>query len=274
MRIGVGMGPARRSCQTAPSVPRAPAPPRVVPRTPRSSQSGEEAEEKTARRGARAISPIAGERSGLRAARRSATLGAMELATDRARLIELLAARSFRYQPAAPFRLASGRTSPYYFNCKTTLYHPEGLVVVGRCLFAVVAPLGVAAIGGLTLGADPLAFACAYCSEVQGNPIEPFVVRKQAKDHGTCLPIEGNVVAGDRVVVVDDVITTGGSALKAIAACRAARLEVVHCCVVVDRQEGGREAIEAAGVAVTALATRTEVMAVRTATPPPPRHDR
>jgi len=185
----------------------------------------------------------------------------MDLVTNRARLIKLLAEHSFRHQPEAPFRLASGRTSPYYFNCKTTLYHPEGLVAVGRCLFEVVAPLGAAAIGGLTLGADPLAFACAYCSEIHGRPIEAFVVRKEPKDHGTRLPIEGNVTAGDRVVVVDDVITTGGSALKAIAACRDAGLEVIHCCVVVDRQEGGREAIEADGVAVTALATRDEVMA-------------
>lgn len=189
----------------------------------------------------------------------------MDLAANRARLIELLAERSFRYRPEAPFCLASGRTSPYYFNCKTTLYHPEGLVLVGRCLFEVVAPMRVAAIGGLTLGADPLAFACAYCSEIHGNSIEAFVVRKQPKDHGTRLPIEGNVAKGDRVVVVDDVITTGGSAIRAIEACGDAGLEVVHCCVVVDRQEGGREAIEAAGIPVTALATRDEVMAARPA---------
>ncbi len=185
----------------------------------------------------------------------------MDLATNRARLVELLAERSFQYRPEAPFRLASGRTSPYYFNCKTTLYHPEGLVLAGRCLFEIVAPMGVAAIGGLTLGADPLAFACAYCSEIHGRPIEAFVVRKQPKDHGTRLPVEGSVSKGERVVVVDDVITTGGSALRAIAACRDAGFEVVHCCVLVDRQEGGREAIEAEGVAVTAIATRDAVMA-------------
>jgi len=173
----------------------------------------------------------------------------------------MLAVQSFRHRPEAPFRLASGRTSPYYFNCKTTLYHPKGLVAVGRCLFEMVAPLRVAAIGGLTLGADPLAFACAYCSEIYGSPIEAFVVRKEQKDHGTRLPIEGNVASGDRVAVVDDVITTGGSALKAISACQDAGLEVIQCCVVVDRQEGGREAIEEAGVPVTALVTRDEVMA-------------
>ncbi|RMF84145.1 MAG: orotate phosphoribosyltransferase [Nitrospirae bacterium] len=179
---------------------------------------------------------------------------------DRSRLIELLAERSFAYRPEAPFVLASGRTSPYYFDCKATLYHPEGLVLAGRLLFEGVAPLEPAGIGGLTLGADPLAFACAYCSEVHGRPIEAFVVRKRPKDHGTRLPIEGNVGPGDRVVVVDDVITTGGSALKAIRACREAGMEVVACYVVVDRQEGGREAIEAEGVPVTALATREEVM--------------
>jgi orotate phosphoribosyltransferase len=189
----------------------------------------------------------------------------MAAMTDKARLIDLLLERSFRYRPEAPFTLASGRTSPYYFNCKTTLYHPEGMRLVGRLLFAAVRELHPAAVGGLTLGADPLAYACAYTSHLEGQPIEAFVVRKEPKDHGTKLPIEGNVRPGDRVVVVDDVITTGGSTLKAIAACRAAGLEVVGCCVLVDRQEGGREAIAAAGVTVTALVTRDEVMAARRA---------
>lgn len=187
--------------------------------------------------------------------------------TDQARLIALLLERSFRYRPEAPFTLASGRTSPYYFNCKTTLYHPEGMAIVGRLLFAAIRDLHPAAVGGLTLGADPLAYACAYTSYLEGQPIEAFVVRKQPKDHGTRLPIEGNVAAGDRVVVVDDVITTGGSTLQAIAACSDAGLEVVGCCVLVDRQEGGREAIAAAGVAVTALVTRDAVLAAHTAGP-------
>ncbi|MGD2064512.1 MAG: orotate phosphoribosyltransferase [Nitrospirota bacterium] len=187
--------------------------------------------------------------------------------SDRERLITLLLERSFRYRPEAPFTLASGRASPYYFNCKTTLYHPEGMRLVGRLLFAAVRGLHPAGVGGLTLGADPLAYACAYTSGLEGQPIEAFVVRKEPKDHGTRLPIEGNVAAGDRVVVVDDVITTGGSTLKAIEACRAAGLEVVGCGVLVDRQEGGREAIEAAGVSVTALVTRDEVMAARAAGP-------
>ena len=182
---------------------------------------------------------------------------------DKARLIALLLERAFRYRPEAPFTLASGRTSPYYFNCKTTVYHPEGMRLVGRLLFAAIRELDPAAVGGLTLGADPLAYACAYTSFLEGQPIEAFVVRKEPKDHGTRLPIEGNVAAGDRVVVVDDVITTGGSTLKAIDACRAAGLQVVGCCVLVDRQEGGREAIAAAGVPVTALVTRDEVMAAR-----------
>ena len=191
----------------------------------------------------------------------------MAAMTDKARLIALLLERSFRYRPEAPFTLASGRTSPYYFNCKTTLYHPEGMRLVGRLLFAAVRGMRPAAVGGLTLGADPLAYACAYTSYLEGQPIEAFVVRKQPKDHGTQLPIEGNVAVGDRVVVVDDVITTGGSTRAAIAACRAADLVVVGCCVLVDRQEGGREAIEAAGVPVTALVTRDEVMAARIAGP-------
>jgi len=181
----------------------------------------------------------------------------------KAELIALILSRSFFYQPDEPFTLASGRVSPYFFNCKTTVMHPRGMQIVGRLLFDAVRSLRPDGVGGLTLGADPLAYACAYTSYLEGQPIEAFVVRKEPKDHGTRLPIEGNVAPGDRAVVVDDVITTGGSTLKAIAACRDAGLDVVGCCVLVDRQEGGRQAIEAAGVSVTALVTRDEVMAAR-----------
>jgi orotate phosphoribosyltransferase len=120
------------------------------------------------------------------------------------------------------------------------------------------APVG---IGGLTLGADPIADAVGYTSYLKGAPIEAFVVRKTAKSHGTMQWIEGNVKAGDRVVIVDDVITTGKSTIEAINRAREAGLEIISIVAMIDRQEGGRENIEALGLQVEAVVTREEVMA-------------
>jgi orotate phosphoribosyltransferase len=141
--------------------------------------------------------------------------------------------------------------------------HPEGLSLIG--------PLGLRAIeargwrpdsvGGLTLGADPVSYAIAYASQLAGVPIRSFTVRKEAKTHGTGKLIEGAFTAGDRVVVIEDVITTGGSALKAVEAIRAAGGVVAGVLAVVDREEGGRAAIEAAGLEVTSLAGAAEIVA-------------
>ena len=178
----------------------------------------------------------------------------------RLRLLDLLATRSAR---RGNFTLASGRQSDLYIDCRPTTMHPEGLSLIG--------PLGLHAIGercwtpdavgGLTLGADPVSYAIAYASQLAGMPIRAFTVRKEAKSHGTGKVIEGAYQSGDRVVVVEDVITTGGSALRAVEAVRAAGGVVVGVLAVVDRAEGGREAIEATGLEVAALVTASEIVA-------------
>jgi orotate phosphoribosyltransferase len=118
-----------------------------------------------------------------------------------------------------------------------------GLALIGEIFFDLVKDLEVRAIGGLTLGADPIAHAAALTSYLQGKPINAFTVRKEAKGHGTGGLVVGDVKPGDRVVIVEDVITTGGSTLKAVAAARDFGLEVVQVLILVDREEGGREAV-------------------------------
>src|SRR5512135_3745775 len=115
------------------------------------------------------------------------------------RLIELVLEKAFKYSEEPVFKLVSGRMSNYYFNCKAVTLHPEGMHLIGNLIFAMVEGSGVRGIGGLTLGADPVAGAVAYTSYLKGSPIEAFVIRKTAKAHGTMQWIEGNVAKGDRV---------------------------------------------------------------------------
>jgi orotate phosphoribosyltransferase len=170
----------------------------------------------------------------------------------RGRLLELLRARSLK---TGTFVLASGKQSSYYIDCRRTTMHAEGLVLVGGLALAAIREAGwaVDAAGGMTLGADPVAYAIAAASQMDPPAIHGFTVRKAAKDHGTAQRIEGCFEKGARVVVVEDVVTTGGSALEAIGVVRAAGGHVAGVLAVVDREEGGREAIERSGVRVCAL---------------------
>ncbi len=178
------------------------------------------------------------------------------------RLIELIIDKAFNYSEEPVYKLVSGRLSNYYFNCKAVTLSPEGIYVIGHLLYDMVKDLKVDAIGGLTLGADPLSFATAYTSHLEGDPIEAFVVRKKAKDHGTMQWIEGNVKEGDRVVIVDDVITSGKSTIEAIIRARDAGLEIVKIIALIDRQEGGKEAVKDIGYDVAPVVTRDEIMEV------------
>ena len=146
---------------------------------------------------------------------------------------------------------------------------PEGQLLIGRLALAALRDSGwpVDAVGGLTLGADPIAYAIAHASASaaergDGELVRAFTVRKEPKQHGTGKLIEGPFVRGDRVVVVEDVITTGGSALRAAEAVRAAGGQVVGVLALVDREEGGREAIEAAGFAVLSLVPASALLAI------------
>jgi orotate phosphoribosyltransferase len=179
------------------------------------------------------------------------------------RLNQLILDHAFQFSETASFKLVSGGMSQFYFNCKKVTLDPEGQFLIGNLIFYAIRDLDVQAIGGLTLGADPIANAVAYTSWVNHQPIQSFVVRKKQKNHGTASLIEGKVQPGDRVVVVDDVITTGGSTLQAIAACRQARLEVVRVVVLVDRQEmNGRQNILKEVPDLHALVTRDDIMSL------------
>lgn len=179
---------------------------------------------------------------------------------DRDRLVQLLAARSAR---RGSFTLASGKQSDLYIDCRLTTMHPEGLSLIGPLGLGMIGERGWRpdSVGGLTLGADPVSYAIAYASQLAGTPVRAFTVRKEAKTHGTGKLVEGAFEQGDRVVVIEDVITTGGSALRAADALVAAGATVVGVLAVVDREEGGREAIEQRGYAVATLATAREIVA-------------
>ena len=168
----------------------------------------------------------------------------MDIIKAKNRLLEMLLEKSFQYNKDPVFKLVSGKMSNYYVNCKMTTLNAEATLLIGRIFYEKVKPLGITAIGGLTQGADPIAVATAMTSGMEGMGINAFVVRKVAKEHGLKKLIEGDVHQGDRVVIVDDVITTGQSTIDAIDRARNEGLQVVKAVVLVDRQEGGRENIE------------------------------
>lgn len=179
--------------------------------------------------------------------------------TDHSTLITLLAQRSAK---RGQFTLASGKQSTFYIDARLTTMSPEGLSMIGPLALSALEETGwsVDAVGGLTLGADPISYAISYASARSDRPLRAFTVRKEAKAHGTGKLLEGPFRQGDRVAVIEDVLTTGGSALRAIDAVRAAAGTVVGVLVLVDREEGGRQAIEKAGVPVVALVTASQII--------------
>ena len=140
---------------------------------------------------------------------------------------------------------------------------PDGVALIGPLALAALHEVDwrVNAVGGLTLGADPISYAIAYASAHTASPLRAFTVRKEAKAHGTGRLIEGPFLEGDRVAVIEDVITTGGSALRAVDAVRTAGGTVVGVLALVDREEGGRDALVSAGLPVVALARASDIMA-------------
>jgi orotate phosphoribosyltransferase len=174
----------------------------------------------------------------------------------------LLATRSTR---RGEFTLASGRTSSLYIDARLTTMSPEGLALIGPLGLRVLRDENwrVDAVGGLTLGADPIAYAISYASALEGRSlIRAFTVRKEAKRHGTGQLIEGPFRADDRVVIVEDVITTGSSALRAAEAVRNAGGQLIGVLAVIDREEGGRETLEGAGLQVRALTRARDIVAL------------
>lgn len=178
--------------------------------------------------------------------------------TDRSRLIALLATRSTK---RGQFTLASGKTSTLYIDARLTTMSPDGLSLIGSIGLATLKRESwqIDAVGGLTLGADPIAYAISYASAPTEKPLRAFTVRKQAKEHGTGKLIEGPFNPGDRVAIIEDVITTGRSAIQAIDAVRSAGGKIEGVLALVDREEGGREAIEGTGIRVVSIVTASEI---------------
>ncbi len=177
---------------------------------------------------------------------------------DQAALNRLLLERSVK---RGRFTLASGRTSTFYIDCRPTTMSAPGMVLIGRMGLAAIRARGWTprSVGGLTMGADPVAYAVAQASASAPPVVDAFSVRQEAKTHGAGRRIEGNFGAGDPVVVVEDVITTGGSALKAVEAIRAEGGTVLGVLAVVDREEGGLAALTSSGLEVVSLTTASSL---------------
>ncbi|MBW1860065.1 MAG: orotate phosphoribosyltransferase [Deltaproteobacteria bacterium] len=177
-------------------------------------------------------------------------------------LIEMLCEKSFMYSKEPIYRLVSGRQSHFYVNCKPTTLHPKGMFLVGHMVFDCVKEADAQGIGGLTFGADPVALAAAFVSYLKEKPLRAFSIRKTQKDHGIVKWLEGDMQPGEKVVIVEDVVTTGGSTIKAVERARAEGLEVVKVVVLVDREEGGMEAVKAHVDSIEAIVTVADLMAV------------
>ena len=173
---------------------------------------------------------------------------------------------AFQWDPRNGFVLASGETSPYYVDCRALLAHPDARWLVAQLACSAIRDLSLDAVGGLEIGAIPLATAISdYAFATQPRKTyRTFVVRKQAKDHGLGKQIEGAVKPNDRVLVVDDVLTSGGSILQALQAAKEANLHASHALVIVDRQEqNGKQKIEAQGVELMSLVILDDLKAVQ-----------
>ena len=180
---------------------------------------------------------------------------------ERERLKTLLLEKSYR---KGTFTLTSGRTSDFYIDCKQTTLDAEGAWLCGRLLYEFLRQEAkpIEAVGGMTLGADPLVTAVSIVSYLEKAPIPAFIVRKEAKGHGTGNFIEGksNLEPGCRVALLEDVVTTGGTLLKVIERVEAEGFHVGLVATVVDREEGGAETLQQAGYPLKALFTRTQLV--------------
>ena len=175
-------------------------------------------------------------------------------------LINILCRQSFKYTEEPSFKLVSGRMSRFYVNCKATTLSARGMYLVGHLMFNEIKDSPVSAVGGLTFGADPIAVATAFASELNAKPVNAFSIRKTRKDHGIIRWVEGDVQSGQPVVIIDDVATTGGSTIKAIERAQSEGLEVVKSVILVDRQEGGLDNIRRHVDDVSAIVTRDDLM--------------
>lgn len=179
----------------------------------------------------------------------------------RDRLLQIIKEKSYEKKDVI---LASGKKSDFYIDCRQTTLHPEGAYLVGKILYEMIKDSGfkIEAVGGPTMGADPIATAVSVVSQLEGNPLPAFIVRKEPKKHGLGQWIEGkkNLAKGAKVAIVEDVVTTGGSSVQAVKRAEEEGLKVVAVFAVVDREEGGAEKIREAGYEFKAIFTKRDVV--------------
>ncbi|MFQ5329756.1 MAG: orotate phosphoribosyltransferase [Thermodesulfobacteriota bacterium] len=182
-----------------------------------------------------------------------------EMEIHRSRLLTMLTTLSYERREVT---LASGRKSDFYIDCRQTTLNAEGAYLVGAVIYGMIAGMELDGVGGPTMGADPIATAVSLTSYMAKRPLPAFIIRKEPKSHGLGAWIEGkrNLKAGARVVIVEDVVTTGGSSIKAAKRAEEEGLEIVAIVAIVDRDEGGAEMIREAGYDFKAIFTKGDIV--------------
>jgi len=170
-------------------------------------------------------------------------------------LLEILAKIAYHYSPVPEFKLASGKMSHFYIDCKSVIMSPRGLILCGQVILERMKGLAIDAIGGLEFGAIPITLATSLLAYQEGITIKPFVVRKESKDRGLKKSIEGQIKEGDRVVIVEDVITSGKSAIIAAQRAKEKGAKIEKVIALVDREEGGKDALCRMGIDLDAIFT-------------------
>lgn len=188
----------------------------------------------------------------------AASLGENSMNELKKKLAKLLLELSYK---EGDFTLTSGKKSEYYFDCKQTALHAEGSYLIGRLFVEMLKDFDAKGVGGMTLGADPLISSVTVVSHIEGLPMPGFIIRKKSKGHGTDQYLEGlaNFSKGDKVVLLEDVCTTGGTLITAAERVRDAGLEIVGVLAVLDREEGGRAKLKEAGLELSSIFTRAEL---------------
>lgn len=160
------------------------------------------------------------------------------------KLLELISKIAYHYSPTPKYKLASGTISHHYIDCKSVIMSPDGLILCGQVIFEKIQDFTIDAIGGLEFGAVPIALSTVIFAYQNGIKIKPFVVRKEKKDRGLIKSIEGQIEKNDKVIILEDVITTGSSSLIAAEQARSIGAKIIKVLALVDREEGGQEALQ------------------------------